>query len=305
MSKRKGSVFDDVFRTICERLPHLLIPLINETFGTSYPMDAEIVQMKNEHHIIDDRIVTDAYVKINGDAYHLECQSNDMQIMIARMFEYDLAIALEGKKKTKHGYEIELPRPCVVYLRGKKGSRRLSNLRIKFSDGAFHDYKMEISEVEGYSREEIFEKKLLMFLPFYILRFEKNLPTGRLKDKKRLQEFLDEFEKIREGMEISPECKDPECYVKLVELIIKVSDHVCGTKQKVKKEVREVMGGKVLTLQSDKIKEQGRQEGRQEGEGLLAKLMNKLLSIGKNEDALKVTTDVKYRKKLYAQYGIK
>ena len=44
-----------------------------------------------------------------------------MQIMITRMFEYDLAIALEEKRKTEQGYEVELPRPCVVYLRGRKG----------------------------------------------------------------------------------------------------------------------------------------------------------------------------------------
>ena len=65
------------------------------------------------------------------------------------------------------------------------------------------------------------------------------------------------------------------------------------------------MRGKTLVLGSDIMKEKARQEGRQEGEGLLANLINKLLSIGKNEDALKVTTDVTYRNKLYAQYGIK
>lgn len=53
------------------------------------------------------------------------------------------------------------------------------------------------------------------------------------------------------------------------------------------------------------MKEKARQEGRQEVEGLLANLINKLLSVGKNDDALKVTTDVTYRNKLYAQYGIK
>ncbi|MBR5177859.1 MAG: hypothetical protein IKW90_03535, partial [Lachnospiraceae bacterium] len=262
---RSVHIFDSVFRVMCERLPRLLIPLINEIFGTSYPMDAEIIQLKNEHHIVDDKIVTDAYVKINGDAYHLECQSTDMQIMITRMFEYDLAIALEEKRKTEHGYEVELPRSCVVYLRGRKGDHRLSNLRIKFPDGTFHDYKFKVSEVEAYSREDMFEKNLLMFLPFYILRFEKKLPTGRRKDKKELQDFLDEFEKIREGLDASPECKDPEYYVKLVELIIKVSDYVCGTKMKAKKEVREIMRGKTLVLESDIMKEKARQEGRQEG----------------------------------------
>ncbi len=301
MAKKKGSVFDDVFRTICERMPFLLIPLINETFGTNYPMDAEIVQLRNEHHFLNNKLISDAYVTINGDAYHLECQSTDMRIMIVRMFEYDLMIALEGKRETKEGYEIEFPKSCVIYLRGLKGSGRGLVLKVKFPDGSVHNYAVETAEVERYSTEEMFEKKLLMFLPFYILRYEKNLPTGKAQDKKKLELFLEEFGKIRKRMEETPECNNPECYVRLVELIIKVSDHVCGTKKKAKKGVREAMGGKVLILQSDKMQE----EARLEGEGLLAKLMNKLLSLGKNDDALKATTDAKFREKLYVQYGIK
>lgn len=30
------TVFDDVFRTIAQKMPFLLIPLINEVFGTAY-----------------------------------------------------------------------------------------------------------------------------------------------------------------------------------------------------------------------------------------------------------------------------
>ena len=48
-----------------------------------------------------------------------------------------------------------------------------------------------------------------------------------------------------------------------------------------------------------------KEEGRKEGEGILANLINKLLSAGKNTDALKATTDVKYRESLYIHYGIK
>ena len=72
-----------------------------------------------------------------------------------------------------------------------------------------------------------------------------------------------------------------------------------------KRAVHDIMRGKTLVLESDIMKEKARQEGRQEGEGLLANLINKLLSVGKNDDALKVTTDVTYRNKLYVQYGIK
>ncbi len=55
----------------------------------------------------------------------------------------------------------------------------------------------------------------------------------------------------------------------------------------------------------DQIEEEARQEGIQKGENLLAALINKLLSLGKNEDALKVTTDAEYGESLYIQYGLK
>ena len=34
-----GTIFDDVFRTIAQKMPALLIPLINEVFQTNYPED--------------------------------------------------------------------------------------------------------------------------------------------------------------------------------------------------------------------------------------------------------------------------
>ena len=53
------------------------------------------------------------------------------------------------------------------------------------------------------------------------------------------------------------------------------------------------------------FKEEGRQEGRQEGENLLAALINKLISLGRNDDITKVTTDQAFRENLYIQFGLK
>ncbi len=52
-------------------------------------------------------------------------------------------------------------------------------------------------------------------------------------------------------------------------------------------------------------KQESWEEGKLEGESLFAKLVNKLISAGKNDDILKATTDPEYRQKLYVQYGIK
>lgn len=38
-----NTIFDDVFRTMLEKMTQLVIPLINEVFHTSYREDEEIV----------------------------------------------------------------------------------------------------------------------------------------------------------------------------------------------------------------------------------------------------------------------
>ncbi len=72
--KKKGArtvhIFDDVFRTMCEKMPKLLIPLINEAFGTSYTEKDKFEQLRNERHLEDKRIITYALVKICWHIYH-------------------------------------------------------------------------------------------------------------------------------------------------------------------------------------------------------------------------------------------
>ncbi len=45
-----GRIFDDTFRTLCEKNPKLLIPLINEIFSTNYDMNEKFVLLSNEYH---------------------------------------------------------------------------------------------------------------------------------------------------------------------------------------------------------------------------------------------------------------
>lgn len=33
-----NTIFDDVFKTMIEKMPSLAVPLINEVFGTEYPV---------------------------------------------------------------------------------------------------------------------------------------------------------------------------------------------------------------------------------------------------------------------------
>ena len=191
---RSVHIFDVVFRTMCEKMPKLLIPLINEAFGTSYTEKDKFEQLRNERHLEDKRIITDALVKICGHIYHIECQSTDSDHMILRMFEYDTSIAIEHWIETSDGFEVTFPRSCVVYLRGEKTAYRNKKLRVKFPDGKSHNYTVKVIELRKYSKDELFKKKLLMFLPYYILKYEDNLPFKR--DKVRFQSLIKEYEDI-------------------------------------------------------------------------------------------------------------
>ena len=44
MAVSNNTIFDDVFRTMIEKMPELVIPLINEVFVTDYPADIPIIQ---------------------------------------------------------------------------------------------------------------------------------------------------------------------------------------------------------------------------------------------------------------------
>ena len=89
-----NTIFDDVFRTLLEKMPELAVPLINEVFGTSYPEDIEIIQKRNEHHTKQGEIITDSHLLIEDKAYHIECQSTADSSMVIRMIEYDFSISL-------------------------------------------------------------------------------------------------------------------------------------------------------------------------------------------------------------------
>ena len=83
-----NTIFDDVFRTMIEKMPYLAVPLINEVFHTSYPEDVKITQLRNEHQQEDGEIITDSCLLIGKKMYHIECQSTDDTTMVIRMIEY-------------------------------------------------------------------------------------------------------------------------------------------------------------------------------------------------------------------------
>ena len=111
-----NTIFDDVFRTMVEKMPELAVPLINEIFGTAYPEDIKIIQKRNEHQTRQGEIITDSQLLISEKIYHLECQSTQDSEMVVRMIEnmtFPLAWRLWKKKKGNIGCTFPIPVSCT------------------------------------------------------------------------------------------------------------------------------------------------------------------------------------------------
>ena len=145
-------------------MPELVIPLINEVFGTEYPEDIPIIQKRNEHETKSGEIITDSHLFIGNRVYHIECQSTGDPTMVIRMIEYDFATALEYAQRENGKVRIYFPHSCVLYLRGKYGADVLE-MEIVMPDGRTMEYHVPIIRMEQYTRDVIFRKKLLFLFP--------------------------------------------------------------------------------------------------------------------------------------------
>ncbi len=298
-----STIFDDVFRTIIEKMSYLVVPLINEVFGTDYPDDVEIIQLRNEHHEKDGEIITDTSLQIENVVYHIECQSTDDKTMAVRMIQYDFSIAVEGAVRNGREYMIKFPRSCVLYIRSFSTLPHKLNVHVLFPDGTEHTYHVPVVQAADYTKDKIFQKKLLMLLPYYIMRYEKQAAELE-SDPEKLMELLREYDHIQKRLQSELLDVHSGLYSDLVELIIKISDHIFRDSGKVKKGIGDVMGGKILELTSEKLLAEGERRGIEKGEDKSFLLINRLIADGRNDEISKVCSDKAYRDKLYAEYGL-
>ena len=118
---------------------------------------------------IEKNKITDTNFTIFGKIkkkYHLECESSlpDGRITI-RLFEYDAQIALDEGEVTEETLTVTFPNTAVLYLRAYKKTPDKMKYVINTPGGTVQ-YDVPIMKVQAYILDEIFEKRLLLLIPF-------------------------------------------------------------------------------------------------------------------------------------------
>ncbi|HIT63149.1 MAG TPA: hypothetical protein IAC37_01645 [Candidatus Ventrimonas merdavium] len=258
--------YDDVFRTLLADCRSLIIPVINEAFGEHYSEDEAVEPEPNEHFLNrqdgeQEERVTDSCFRILKKTYHVECQSTLDNTMIVRMFEYDTQIALTHHQLEDQVLTVRFPESAVMYLR--HSSKTADEMRIRIlTRGGEVSYGIPVMKVQNYSLDEIFEKRLLFLLPFYLFRYEKQFREMDSSEQK-LEPLKNDYERIRQHLIGLEEAGQLTSYSKvlIVDMIYKVMENLAVRHPIVQKGVRAVKGGKVLDHEAKRIKQSGVEEG--------------------------------------------
>lgn len=157
--------------------------------------------------------------------------------MAIRMIEYDFSVAMHFKKKDGRNYILRFPYSAVLQLRKNRNTPDILNVKLIFADGGTYDYQVPVVKASSYTKDNIFEKKLLMLLPFYVMRYEKKKKDFD-KNLKELDALLDDYRDIQKRLEEATEKSD--LYTDLMKLITKIADYIFRDEPNVKKGLGDV-----------------------------------------------------------------
>lgn len=264
LNENMADIFDSVFKTLLQRFPMLAVALINEVFHADYAEDKVIIQGRNEYHSLDGKIINDAMLRIRDKIYHIECQSTSDGLMVIRMIEYDFRIALEetrnilmnelkkkSNERSKEPLSFRFPQSCMVCVRPGIEKEDSLKLQIVMPDGEKVLYEVPIVQAQSFSKEDMFKKRLLILIPFYVLRYEYEIKDGK---NEILGKLKSEYEYIKEQLIAEGNfLNEPRLYYDLAVLSQKILDYVGKGNADYKERMGNIMGGVILEMESDKI----------------------------------------------------
>ncbi|MBR5178817.1 MAG: hypothetical protein IKW90_08480 [Lachnospiraceae bacterium] len=169
-------------------------------------------------------------------------------------------------------------------------------------------YKVPVLKIKNYDIEELFEKKLLLLVPFFVFRYsnkEYAEMNGNIEKMAGLKQRLKRVSEILDGMVQTGEINRVQ-KGNIVTYIRKILFKLLKNYSNAKKEVEKSMGGFVLKTELDIALENGIEIGEERGKAeerdCLNSLNAKLVEENRTEDLKRSFTDPEFQKKLLFEY---
>ena len=198
----------NIYDKACKRCLSLskksTILFINGLYEKNYPLDSEVIYHWTEHTDEDlRRTLADTIITINHtDSYHIEIQMYPDQEIVMRVFEYGYHYAV----KNRGGQDILVfPSPKVLYLYDDGGAPEFHELMIDFGNQGTFRYRIPTVRYLKMSLEELKNRKLIVLIPFQLLRLRKAIEKERTPENIKELKYLirhDIIETIKENVAV-------------------------------------------------------------------------------------------------------
>jgi len=187
-------IFDKIFKKILTLSSKAVINMINGLFGTYYPLDSTITYNWTEY--VDTelrRTLADTILTINGRySYHIEAQMEKDDDIVFRVFDYGYHHAETNRHADSDYYVLRFPEPKIIYLYTTKDIPDTYTLRLDFGTQGYFDYVVPVFKYLEHSIEELNQKKLIILIPFQLLKLRKLLQKDRSPENlKALQNLIE------------------------------------------------------------------------------------------------------------------
>ena len=182
-----------------------------------------------------------------------------------RLFEYDAQIALDEGDVTEETLTVTFPNTAVLYLRAYKKTPDKMKYVINTPRETVQ-YDVPIVKVQAYTLNDIFEKRLLLLIPFYIFSHEKSFPEYNSNGQK-LEELKAEYQDILIRLDELEQQGVIGAFDKriIIELSRDVIREIAKKYENVQKGVGDIVGGALIETEARTILNQGINQGKRQG----------------------------------------
>ena len=155
---------------------------------------------------------------------------------------------------------MTFPNTAVLYLRAyKKTPDKMKYVIV--TPGGTVQYDIPIMKVQKYSLDDIFEKRLLMLIPFYIFSHENSFPEYNSNEQK-LEKLKAEYQVILERLDGLEQQGVIGAFDKrtIIELSGDVIKEIAQKYENVQKGVGDMMSGALIETSARKLKNEAENE---------------------------------------------
>lgn len=214
MSDNVYHIYDKVFKKILTLSSKAVINLINGLFDTDYPTDSTVSYNWTEFENNElRRILADTILTINGKySYHMEAQMTEDEDIIFRVFDYGYGHADRNRRyavnmltdekgyieenSIESGCELLFPEPKIIYLYASAKAPNEYHLRLNFGSQGSFLYKVSTFKFLETSLEELNSKKMIILIPFQLLKLRKLMKKERSEENLKALQYLIEHDII-------------------------------------------------------------------------------------------------------------